>query len=447
VNQFVDSTFFKYSQVIFWRARCFNQYGDTFQWSPIWKYTTNAGPTWATSGSIFMVDPMYFVNWTNAGLSRIQIQLDTNLNFNTPNLQERFPLVGKIQDTFQNLMFGKDYYVRLRGFYGNSFGSWSSVQAIRIKNNVVQHGTLGRAIVMWNFNDAVIEGNEFIGGAVSYIGWPNTKFFDVTLKNNTFTDVRFGGDYAISIFTGDRLTLEGNIFKDCGAASGAARGAIEFNTGTTSYVKLLNNVCFSPGSYTVQFVRDASHTFAPETNSYLNNTVLVGTNQFPALYNDVQETGWGPTVEGGGSAGTTNAPSAPSASASSAATIRQWGISLRDTVTGRVQLRFSSTEASPAPSDKGGLVPALWDVTGLKLEAFRPDERSDFIIESPSCRVNVTTRDAGSIGSFTARRETDGISIRGHGFQFDGTERRLTVTNSVQIELRTRLFQPKPASP
>jgi len=143
-----------------------------------------------------------------------------------------------------------------------------------------------------------------------------------------------------------------------------------------------------------------------------------------------------------GSAGATNATSA-----SAAATIRQWGISLRDTVTGRVQLRFSSTEASPAPSDKGGLVPALWDVTGLKLESFRPDESSDFIIESPSCRVNVTTKDAGSIGSFTARREADGISILGHGFQFDGVERRLTVTNSVQIELRTRLFQPKPASP
>jgi hypothetical protein len=152
----------------------------------------------------------------------------------------------------------------------------------------------------------------------------------------------------------------------------------------------------------------------------------------------------GALAQGGGSAGATNATAT---SASSAATIRQWGISLRDTVTGRVQLRFSSTEASPAPSDKGGLVPALWDVTGLKLEAFRPDESSDFIIESPSCRVNVTTKDAGSVGSFTARRETDGISIRGRGFQFDGTERRLTVSNSVQIELRTRLFQPKPASP
>ena len=150
----------------------------------------------------------------------------------------------------------------------------------------------------------------------------------------------------------------------------------------------------------------------------------------------------GVLAQGGRSAGVTNATSA-----SAAATIRQWGISLRDTVTGRVQLRFSSTEASPAPSDKGGLVPALWDVTGLKLESFRPDESSDFIIESPSCRVNVTTKDAGSIGSFTARREADGISIRGRGFQFDGVERRLTVSNSVPLDLRTRLFQPKPASP
>ena len=83
----------------------------------------------------------------------------------------------------------------------------------------------------------------------------------------------------------------------------------------------------------------------------------------------------------------------------------------------------------------------------MRLESFRPDETSDFIIESPSCRVNVSTKDVGSGGSFTARRESDGVSVRGNGFQFDGTERRLTVTNSVQIELRTRLFQPKPASP
>ena len=157
---------------------------------------------------------------------------------------------------------------------------------------------------------------------------------------------------------------------------------------------------------------------------------------------------FGAWAQGSGSTGGTNTPtSATPSSRATAATIRQWGISLRDSATGRLQLRFSSTEASPAPSEKGGLVPSLWDVTGLRLESFRPDETSDFIIESPSCRVNVNTKDVGSGGSFTARRESDGVSVRGNGFQFDGTERRLTVSNSVHIELRTRLFQPKPASP
>ena len=157
---------------------------------------------------------------------------------------------------------------------------------------------------------------------------------------------------------------------------------------------------------------------------------------------------FGAWAQGNGSTVSTNAPTSTTpASRASAATIRQWGISLRDNSTGRLQLRFSSTEASPAPSEKGGLVPSLWDVTGLRLESFRPDETSDFIIESPSCRVNVNTKDVGSGGSFTARRESDGVSVRGYGFQFDGTERRLTVSNSVHIELRTRLFQPKPASP
>ncbi|MCG9879352.1 MAG: hypothetical protein MH472_02025, partial [Bacteroidia bacterium] len=135
-NRFTDSTFFTYNQTIYWRVRSFTVFGDTLLWSNLNKYTTHAGPTWSTSSSLFIVDPMYFVNWTNAGLSNIQVQLDTTLTFNTSNLQNHINSSGEIQDTFQNLMFGKDYYVRLRGFYGNSYGPWSSVQAIRIKSNI-----------------------------------------------------------------------------------------------------------------------------------------------------------------------------------------------------------------------------------------------------------------------------------------------------------------------
>lgn len=55
----------------------------------------------------------------------------------------------------------------------------------------------------------------------------------------------------------------------------------------------------------------------------------------------------GALAQGGRSAGATNA-----LSASAAATIRQWGISLRDTVTGRVQLRFRPPRPRPHPLTK-----------------------------------------------------------------------------------------------
>ncbi len=125
-------------------------------------------------------------------------------------------------------------------------------------------------------------------------------------------------------------------------------------------------------------------------------------------------------------------------------TIRNWGISLRDGASGRVQVRFSSTEAVPARGGSG-LMPAVWEVTGLRLETFRVDESADFVIEAPACRVNVTTRDASSPGSFVAHRDSDGLRLTGIGFTFDNARQRLVVSNDVRIEIRAALVQTQPA--
>lgn len=135
-NIFIDSTFFKYSQVIFWRARCFNMMGDTFQWSPIWRYTTDARPSSINFGSILTVDPSYMVIWPDAGLSNIHVQIDTSNNFNTINLQEQFINSGMISTSFENLKFKKEYFVRIRGFFGNQFSIWSPVQRIFVREKV-----------------------------------------------------------------------------------------------------------------------------------------------------------------------------------------------------------------------------------------------------------------------------------------------------------------------
>jgi len=159
---------------------------------------------------------------------------------------------------------------------------------VRILNNYVKMPTTGpgRCIVVWNINDAVIADNEFVGGSVSLLGYPGTNVLDVSFVNNSFTRVNGTGNYAISVFTGSRIKFEGNVFKDCGGVSGAARGAIEFNTGTTSYVDLIDNVFVSPnGSFTQQAIRDSGHTFTGATNRFIGNSLIAGTNQFVSSIN------------------------------------------------------------------------------------------------------------------------------------------------------------------
>lgn len=179
---------------------------------------------------------------------------------------------------------------------------------LRIDNNFVTlPNSLGRGIGVWNCNDTVVSDNTFIGGGTSFIGYTgaNHNVLDCVFRNNSFIDVRGAGNFALSIFKGSRITLEGNLFKRCGAAAGATRGAIEFNVATTSYVTLINNTVVDPGGlYTQQAIRDESHTFTPATNILWGNNLLAGTNQFQSLYNDVAETSWTPVVEGGGTAGT-----------------------------------------------------------------------------------------------------------------------------------------------
>jgi hypothetical protein len=116
---------------------------------------------------------------------------------------------------------------------------------VRILNNYVKLPTTGpgRGIVVWNLNDTIISGNQFVGGSTSLIGYANTAVFDLALTNNSFRSVNGAGNYAISINTAQRLTIENNTFIDCGATSGAARGAVEF-VGT----EMLQNNTFASGA-------------------------------------------------------------------------------------------------------------------------------------------------------------------------------------------------------
>lgn len=180
-------------------------------------------------------------------------------------------------------------------------------QGVRIVNNITINTS--RSIEIYNAKGALVEGNQFIrGSAASLIGFTGSpaKSIDLTLRNNQFVESGYSLGDGLIIFNAERLTLEGNLFKDCGNGSAGNGDAIVFSTNSSSsYVRIVNNIITSPsGNTLIAIQKEATHTFAPETNTFRGNTVTVSGNNFQATDNDTLETSYSPIVTGSSSAGT-----------------------------------------------------------------------------------------------------------------------------------------------
>jgi hypothetical protein len=135
-NIFEDTSLFNFGRKIFWRARVFNNYGDTFAWSPVWNYTMHSAPSLNGSSNVTLVDPLFLPSWQATGLSRIILQLDTTNQFNSINFIEKEIIAGRVSDTLKDLMFGKDYFYRIKLIYGLNQTPWSVTRQIRVKSAI-----------------------------------------------------------------------------------------------------------------------------------------------------------------------------------------------------------------------------------------------------------------------------------------------------------------------
>jgi hypothetical protein len=101
------------------------------------------------------------------------------------------------------------------------------------------------------------------------------------------------------------LSINNNLFKDCGNGLAAQSNAIDFNANTSSYVSITNNVFTTPASKTLIVIqKEAAHTFTPETNTFTGNTVtFVGSNSFAAVISDTLETSYSPVITGSTTSG------------------------------------------------------------------------------------------------------------------------------------------------
>ncbi len=164
-TNFTDSVLFGYGRNLYWRAKSYSSYGDTFQWSGIYKYTIHTQPTLnGNPSTLLMVDPKITPNWTNVGLSSIHLQLDTTMSYNTARLIDHIIPPGYNADTIYNLFFGKDYFYRIRCEYQGKVSTWSFNQPIRVKTNgYLSSPTNGSTVygLTTNFGWSALNGTKY----------------------------------------------------------------------------------------------------------------------------------------------------------------------------------------------------------------------------------------------------------------------------------------------
>ena len=179
---------------------------------------------------------------------------------------------------------------------------------VRIFDNVIK--TVAKPFAITNAKDIVIHNNSFLGSTLDAIVSYNTSdynAFDVTISENLFYACGSTGGNGLSIFKCSRVTINGNTFKDCGTGGAGTSNAIDFNTGTSSYVVITNNIFTSPAAKTLVAVqKEAGHTFTASTNVWMDNPLAnsITYGSFDATYNDTAEQTYSPTVTGATTAGT-----------------------------------------------------------------------------------------------------------------------------------------------
>lgn len=117
------------------------------------------------------------------------------------------------------------------------------------------------------------------------------------MGTETTTDVVFADNYfdqcgsvvgkALSIFNCTRLKLIANTFNDCGTGVGGASNAIDFNTGTSDFVSIEQNLFVTPtGKTQIAIQKEGTHTFANIRHNRFRDNQFIGLNNYFQFIND-----------------------------------------------------------------------------------------------------------------------------------------------------------------
>lgn len=121
---------------------------------------------------------------------------------------------------------------------------------------------------------------------------------DVSIERDKFLRVGTVGGIGLSVFSVSRLKMRDVYMEDCGVGSGGSY-AIDFNTGTSSYVEIDGLTVTAPTAKTlVAIQKEAGHNFTPNTNKFYRGSVGGLSNAFQSHESDSIETSYLPVIGG-----------------------------------------------------------------------------------------------------------------------------------------------------
>lgn len=245
--------------------------------------------TFAVVKNITVINNKFFDNGGNVAAIGVLLP---GITYTTPPFGFNFENNYIEQQTFAGLAF---YYV-LSGGVSESTSNF----AIKFTNNFVSNA--GRPFAATNAKDLIVENNTFRlceNAGVINDGTANSNGYDLRIVNNLFEKIGSTGGNGLQVFKVNRLTIEENIFNDCGTGVGGAANAIDFDIGTSTFVSILNNKFIAPTNKTlVAIQKEAAHTFTTSTNRLIGNQFSNLPSAFTALDSDSYVSAYTPVIGG-----------------------------------------------------------------------------------------------------------------------------------------------------
>jgi ribosomal protein S16 len=196
-----------------------------------------------------------------------------------------------------------DGYVGAGAFFAHNTNRLASDarpdSVIKVRNNRASNGY--RPWTLYDGKGVEFSGNTWDGFAreafVGFTGATNNAL-DVTVSREKFARVGTVGQVGLSIFAVSKLKLRDVLFEDCGTGS-ATSYAIDFNTGTSSYVDIDGLTVTSPTGKTLTGIqKEVAHTFTPKTNKFYRSSLSGLPNNFQSHESDSIETNYLPAIGG-----------------------------------------------------------------------------------------------------------------------------------------------------